>query len=107
MPDPMDKFKPQRWNTQEKLVEIDKMHEEIVARERAERKAAAEREAAERAAQNQGQGIATGVFDMILSFGTRRCKGVVVDGRSPVGSSCGSIFGVLEGDGVNNENNRD
>ncbi|KAK6330977.1 hypothetical protein TWF718_003171 [Orbilia javanica] len=115
-PDPMDRFKPRRWNTQEKLAEIDKMYKEIAAREEAgrqtaaaaqEQAAAAERQTTERVPQGQGQGIATGVFDKILSFGTRRRRGVVVEGRSPIGSSRGSIFEALEGDGVNNENNRE
>ncbi|KAF3151261.1 hypothetical protein TWF569_004237 [Orbilia oligospora] len=112
IPDPMDRFKPHRWNTQEKLAEIDKMYEEIAAREEAERKAAAEKEAAEReaaereaaetVAQGQDQGTATGIFDRILSLGTRRRKGVVVDGRSPVGSSRGSIFEAMGTERVNN-----
>ncbi|KAK6502225.1 hypothetical protein TWF506_002811 [Arthrobotrys conoides] len=129
MPDPMDRFTPRRWNTQEKLAEIDKMYEEIAAREEAERKAAAEqeaaereatqreaiiereaeaeREAAERAAQGEDQGTATGIFDRILSLGTRRRRGVVVDGRSPVGSSRGSIFENLGAERINYENDKE
>ncbi|KAF3202797.1 hypothetical protein TWF191_002885 [Orbilia oligospora] len=130
MPDPMDRFKPHRWNTQEKLAEIDKMYEEIAAREEAERKAAAEKEAAEReaaereaniekevaereaaereaaetVAYGQDQGTATGIFDRILSLGTRRRKGVVDNGKSPVGSSRGSIFEAMGTERVNDEN---
>ncbi|KAK6522030.1 hypothetical protein TWF281_002600 [Arthrobotrys megalospora] len=103
MPDPMDRFKPVRWNTQEKLAEIDKMYEEIAAKEEAAKKEAAEKEATEKAA----QGTATGVFDKILSFGTRRRKGTIVEGESPVGSSRGSIFEALGEDGINNENEKE
>ncbi|KAK6341869.1 hypothetical protein TWF730_001355 [Orbilia blumenaviensis] len=106
-PDPMDRFKPKRWNTQEKLAEIDKMYEEIAARKEAEKQAAAEGEAAENETENTTEGTSTGVFDKVLSFGTRRRKSVIIDGKSPIGSSRGSIFEVLDEDDVNNENDKE
>ncbi|KAK6496428.1 hypothetical protein TWF481_002447 [Arthrobotrys musiformis] len=113
MPDPMDRFKPQRWNTQEKLAEIDKMYAEIAAREEAEKKAAAEKAKAQgektdaQGEKVEAQGTATGIFDRVLSLGTRRRKGVVVDGTSPVGSSRGSVFGLLSEGSTDSENDKE
>ncbi|EPS36756.1 hypothetical protein H072_9573 [Dactylellina haptotyla CBS 200.50] len=85
MPDPMERFKPTRLNTQEKLALIDSMTPP-----------GGSRESVSDRGRGKSEGSSTGLFERVLNFGTRRRKGTRVD-KSTVGSSRGSLFEALEG----------
>ncbi|KAF3930259.1 hypothetical protein ABW20_dc0106451 [Dactylellina cionopaga] len=95
LPDPMDRFKPTRLNTQEKLTIVDSMTTSENSQDMGNNYEKAE-----------DTGTSTGIFERVLRFGTRRRKGTLVDAKSPVGSSRGSLFEAMEGPLGNKENEK-
>ncbi|KAF3941408.1 hypothetical protein ABW19_dt0206942 [Dactylella cylindrospora] len=94
MPDPMDKFKLERLNTQEKLNLVDSL-------------ATSHANEAMEEAPESNTSHSTGIIDKVLSFGTRRRKGTLVNVKSPVTSSRASVFEIADGESKNKENEKE
>ncbi|KAJ6264185.1 hypothetical protein Dda_0328 [Drechslerella dactyloides] len=100
--DTMSRIMPERLTTQEKVAVVDDTSSTSGTGDDCDADGVKD-ERAEKAE----KGVATGVFERVLRFGTRRRTGTLVYPRSPVSSTRGSLFDVMDGEWGTKENDRE